>query len=70
MIVPDPVPDLETVKLKLPTGGGGANVAVIVVSELIVTTHVPVPEHPPPDHPEKELSVSGIAVKVTVVPPE
>jgi hypothetical protein len=33
----------------------------------MVTTHVPVPEHPAPDHPVKEPE-SGVAVRVTVVP--
>jgi hypothetical protein len=33
------------------------------------TVHVPVPEHPPPDHPEKyELGLLAAAVNVTDVP--
>jgi hypothetical protein len=62
------VPDFVTVKLKLLTGGGGANVAVTVVSADTVTTHDSVPEHPPPDQPEKEWPEFGVAVRVTVVP--
>src|ERR1044072_6977883 len=44
--VPEPDPDFDTVNVDV---GIGANAAVIVVAELIVTTHVPVPEQPPPD---------------------
>jgi hypothetical protein len=65
---PVPVPDLDTVKLYLPAGGGGAKVAATVVSALMVTTHVPVPEQLPPDQPEKEWPESGVAVSVTVDP--
>jgi hypothetical protein len=45
------------------------NVAVTVFAAFIVTAHDPVPAHPPPDQPAKELLVSGDAVRVTTVPP-
>ena len=35
---------------------------------FIVTTHVPVPEHPPPDHPLKVEPDAAVAVRVTVEP--
>jgi hypothetical protein len=44
------------------------NTAVTAVAAFIVTTHVPVPEHPPPLHPVKLLPESGVAVRVTDVP--
>jgi hypothetical protein len=34
----------------------------------MVTTHDPVPEHPPPDQPVKVELVEGVAVRVTAVP--
>ena len=45
------------------------NVAVTVVLAVRFTTHVPVPEHPPPDQPVKTEPVRGAAVSVTLVPP-
>jgi hypothetical protein len=42
------------------------NVAVTVVLEDILTTQVPVPEHPPPDQPVKLELVLAEAVKVTL----
>jgi hypothetical protein len=45
------------------------NVAVTVFAAFIVTAHDPMPAHPPPDQPAKELLVSGVAVRVTTVPP-
>jgi len=44
------------------------NVAVRDVSAFAFTTHAPVPEHPPPDQPVKELPGSGVAVRVISVP--
>ena len=44
---------------------GGANVAVTAVSELIVTTQVPVPEQPPPLHPANVDADAGAALSVT-----
>jgi hypothetical protein len=44
------------------------NVAVTVFAAFIVTAHDPMPAHPPPDQPAKELLESGEAVMVTTVP--
>jgi hypothetical protein len=41
------------------------NVAVTDLLELIVTVHVPVPEHPDPLHPVKVDPVAGVAVRTT-----
>jgi hypothetical protein len=52
-------------------GRGGVTslkVAVTVVSRLVVTVHVPVPEQPPPAQPAKVDPPAGVAVKVTEVP--
>src|SRR5439155_25284011 len=43
-------------------------VAVTVVAPETVTTHVPVPEHPPPLQPVKVEPAAGVAVSVTAVP--
>jgi hypothetical protein len=66
VIVPEPEPDLaalssymELIRLK---------VAVTAISASIVTEHVPVPEHPPPDQPAKMESGSGWAVRVIRLP--
>ena len=60
---PVPVPALVTVSVR----GMRVNVAVTVVSAPSVTTHVPVPEQPPPDHPANVEFTSGDAVRVTAV---
>ena len=44
------------------------NVAVTVVSALIVIVQVPAPLHPPPDHPANVEPDAGVAVKVETVP--
>ena len=44
------------------------NVAVTVVAAVIGTTHVPVPEQPPPDQPANVELASAAAVSVTLVP--
>src|SRR5947208_11519601 len=62
--VPVPVPAGVTVNTKV-----GAKVAVTVVAEETVTTHDPVPEHPPPLQPLKVEPAAGAAVSVTAVPP-
>ena len=62
--VPDPVPDFVTVKVYTDM----AKVAVTDVAAFIVTVQVPVPEHPPPDQPEKVDPLVAEAVKVTDVP--
>jgi len=61
--VPAPAPALETVSVKV-----GVKVAVTVVAAEIVTTHDPVPEHPPPFQPLKVEPAAGVAVSVTAVP--
>src|SRR5439155_607302 len=63
--VPLPVPALLTVSAKL----GRLKVAVTVVAAEIVTTHDPVPVHPPPLQPLKIEPAAGAAVSVTAVPP-
>jgi hypothetical protein len=45
----------------------GVKVAVTDFAELIVTVHVPVPEHAPP-HPVNDNPGAGVAVNVTEVP--
>src|SRR6266704_3302625 len=62
--VPVPVPFLVTVSGKLCS----VKVAVTVVAAVMVTTHGPVPEHPPPLQPVKVEPVAGLAVSVTAVP--
>src|SRR3989475_13212295 len=42
--------------------------AVTVVPAETVTTHVPVPEQPPPLQPVKAEPAAGVAVNVTTVP--
>src|SRR5437763_7082179 len=44
-------------------------VAVIAVSAVIVTEHVPVPAQPPPLHPLKIDPLAAVAVSVRAVPP-
>ena len=61
---PDPVPLLETESVSVMS----VNWAVTEVAPVTETTHVPVPEHPPPDHPVKLDPVDGVAVRVTEVP--
>ena len=64
--VPDPVPDLKTLKMYCPELS--VNFAVTFLAALIVTVHViPVPEHAP-DQTVKALPSCGTAVKVTEVP--
>ena len=48
--------------------GDEVNVAVTDVFEVIVTEHVPIPEHPPPDQPAKVEPVPAAAVSVETVP--
>src|SRR5436309_2671942 len=62
--VPMPVPALETVRTKV----CDAKVAVTVVAAETVTTHVPVPEQPPPLQPVKVEPAAGVALRVTAVP--
>ena len=44
-------------------------VAVTVVAAETVTTHDPVPEHPPPFQPVKVEPAADVAMSVTAVPP-
>jgi len=44
------------------------NVAVTVTFDVIDTTHVPVPEHPPPDQPANVDPDAADADNVTDVP--
>ena len=49
-------------------GGGEANVAPTVVAAFNVTTHDPVPLHPPPDQPPNDDPLPAAALNVTFVP--
>src|SRR5205809_6063380 len=62
--VPLPVPAVLTVRVKVCS----VKVAVTVVARESGTTHVPVPEHPPPLQPVKVEPAAGVAVSVTAVP--
>src|SRR5207245_8647568 len=62
--VPLPVPAGVTVRVKVCS----VKVAVTVVAAETVTTHDPVPEHPPPLQPVKVEPAAGAAVSVTTVP--
>jgi hypothetical protein len=64
-----PLPLPVVVALKVTVGGTCPKVAVTVVSLLKVTVHVPVPEQPPPDQPVNPDPASGLAVRMTVLPP-
>ena len=44
------------------------NVAVTLTALFMVTVHVPVPEHPPPDQPVNVEPAAGTGVSVTGVP--
>lgn len=65
---PEPVPAVVTVSELV--GGTVLNVAVTDVFAISVTSHVPVPEHPPPVQPAKVDPADAEAVSVTMVPPE
>ena len=62
--VPVPAPDFVTVKLFTVV----AKVAVTNVAAVIGTVQVPVPEHAPPDQPEKTDPLVAAAAKVTDFP--
>ena len=68
MAVPDPVPDFITVKLYTDVADVVAKVAATDVAAVIVTVQVPMPEHPPPDQPEKVDPLFAKAAKATDVP--
>jgi hypothetical protein len=61
--VPAPVTDFVTVKLYT-----GIKVTVTDFAAVIVAVQVPVPEHPPPDQPEKTDPLVAEAAKVTDFP--
>ena len=61
---PVPVPVLDTSKVCVPR----PNVAVTECAASIVTTQVPVPVQPDPDHPLNTEPAFGVAVSVTEVP--
>jgi hypothetical protein len=61
---PVPVPLFDTVRFSV----FSVKVAVTEAAAFIVTTHVPVPEQPAPDHPVKSELTPGVAVNVTTVP--
>jgi hypothetical protein len=60
---PAAVTDFATAKLYT-----GIKVAVTDVAAVIVTVQVPVPEHPPPDQPEKVDPLVAEAAMVTDFP--
>src|SRR5688572_26989383 len=62
--VPLPVPSGVTVRAKLLN----VNEASIVVADVIVVTHEPVPVQPPPVQPVNIEPGPGTAVRVTAVP--
>jgi hypothetical protein len=64
VIVPEPAPDLVTVRAK----DCCMKVAVTVVAEFTVVVQVPAPEQPPPLQLEKTDPAAGVAVRVTAVP--
>jgi hypothetical protein len=54
---------MEIVRLKV-----GAKAALTNWPDFIVTRQLPVPEHPPPVHPEKTDAEPGMAPRATTVP--
>ena len=64
LLVTVPLPDFVTVSVNC----WSVNAAVTDIAEVTETTHVPVPEQPPPDQPVKIEFTLGEAVSVTVVP--
>ena len=61
---PNPFPGFAIVRVRTIL----VKVAVTEAAALMVTTHVPVPEHPAPVHPSKLEPDAGVAVSVTTVP--
>ena len=51
-----------------PEGVDALKVAVTLVAALRVAVHDPVPEQPPPLHPENAEPVAGVADNVTALP--
>ena len=65
--VPEPDPDLATVRVNVETV---LNVAVTDLAWSMDTTHVPVPEHPAPDQPVNAEPDEAEAARVTGIPGE
>src|SRR5208282_5881873 len=63
--LPEPEPASATVNV---TSGNCWNVAVTVMSELMVTWQVPVPKHPEPSQPTNREPDTAVGVSVTGVP--
>jgi len=64
--VPVPVPLFTTVRVF--PADTRLKVAVTLFAAFMVTVHVPVPEHPPPDHPAKVEPDAAVAVNMTLAP--
>jgi hypothetical protein len=65
--VPVPTPDFVTLRVYLIISFG-LNIAVILLSEIIVTVTVELEPVASPDHPSNDEDISGVAVNVTLVP--
>ena len=64
---PLPVPAVLTERTNV-GGGAAVKVAVTLRAAVMVTTQLPVPEHPLPLQPANVLPLVGAAVSVTDVP--
>jgi hypothetical protein len=64
------VEDIAEDGLAAGAAAGGTTLKLAVTVSLLetVVVQVPVPEHPPPDHPVKLEPGSGVAVSVSLVP--
>jgi hypothetical protein len=67
--VPPPLPFFPTERVRV-TAAGSLKEAMTFKAALMVTTQLPVPEHPPPTQPANVELPEGIAVKVKTVPNE
>jgi hypothetical protein len=64
VVAPAVGPELGVTEYRL---GGAVNIAATLLVPSIVTTHVPIPEHPAPFHPAN-AELLAVAVRVTTVP--
>ena len=65
--VPEPVPDLLTVRVKVGVGtGNSSNIAETVLAWVMVTVQLEVPEQAP-DQPAKTEPAAGLALRLTRV---